>query len=184
MKPPSSGAALRILQGLSATAARLPHRPGAHHRHFDPPHAMQVTIYSRAANGHQEHAITEHKHAGTVALYARRYRSCQLASSNKIGSIINSIALQIRAVGMRRTHEGRPGSKTGSKRGAISATAGDVQRLKLLVEPHPGTSRNGKNLYGMQEVRGSAVATELDRQAPPASLSAKLLRGHPPLSNR
>jgi hypothetical protein len=32
---------------------------------------------------------------------------------------------------------------------------GDVQRLKRLVEPHPATLRDDKDLYGMQEVRGS-----------------------------
>ena len=33
--------------------------------------------------------------------------------------------------------------------------AGDPQRLKLLVGPHPATLRNDKDLYGMQKVRGS-----------------------------
>jgi hypothetical protein len=32
---------------------------------------------------------------------------------------------------------------------------GDVQRLKLLVEPYPATLRYDKFLYGMQKVRGS-----------------------------
>jgi hypothetical protein len=47
----------------------------------------------------------------------------------------------------------------GAKRGASErrcwATAGNVQRSKLLVEPHPATLRNDKDLYGMQKVRGS-----------------------------
>jgi hypothetical protein len=32
---------------------------------------------------------------------------------------------------------------------------GDAQRLTLLAEPHPAAMRDGKDLYGMQEVRGS-----------------------------
>src|ERR1035441_2302955 len=52
-----------------------------------------------------------------------------------------------------------PRSRRGARRGArerrYRATAGDVQRLKRLVEPHPAALRNDKVLYGMQEVRGS-----------------------------
>src|ERR1035437_9652969 len=52
-----------------------------------------------------------------------------------------------------------PRSRRGARRGASErryrATAGDVQRLKRLVEPHPAALRNDKVLYGMQEVRGS-----------------------------
>jgi hypothetical protein len=33
--------------------------------------------------------------------------------------------------------------------------SGDAQRLTLLAEPHPATLRDGKDLNGMQEVRGS-----------------------------
>jgi hypothetical protein len=55
-----------------------------------------------------------------------------------------------------KTHK-KPGR--GAKRGAseqrYQATAGDMQRLKLLVEPHPAPSRDDKDLYGMQEARGS-----------------------------
>src|ERR1700730_13582554 len=47
------------------------------------------------------------------------------------------------------------GAKRGAREGRYQATPGDVQRLKLLAEPHPATLRYGKDLYGMQEVRGS-----------------------------
>jgi hypothetical protein len=47
------------------------------------------------------------------------------------------------------------GSKWGASERRYRAMASDVWRLKLLVEPHPATSRNSKDLYGMQEVRGS-----------------------------
>jgi hypothetical protein len=51
------------------------------------------------------------------------------------------------------------GESMGSKRGAserrYQAMPGDVQRLTLLAEPHTATLRDGKDLYGMQEVRGS-----------------------------
>jgi len=54
---------------------------------------------------------------------------------------------------------GAPEPARGAKRGAseqrYQAMPGDVQRLKLLVEPHPATLRNNKDLYGMQKVRGS-----------------------------
>ena len=47
------------------------------------------------------------------------------------------------------------GSKTGASERRYRAMASDIQRSKLLVEPHPATLRNSKDLYGMQEVRGS-----------------------------
>src|ERR1700689_1661063 len=51
------------------------------------------------------------------------------------------------------------GSRWGAKRGAserrYQATPGDVQPLTLLAEPHPAILRDDKDLYGMQEVRGS-----------------------------
>jgi hypothetical protein len=47
------------------------------------------------------------------------------------------------------------GARRGASERRYQAATGDVQRLKLLVEPHPATSRNNKYLYGMQEVRGS-----------------------------
>lgn len=47
----------------------------------------------------------------------------------------------------------------GARRGASGrryrATSSDMQRLKLLVEPHPAILRDDEYLYGMQEVRGS-----------------------------
>ena len=59
--------------------------------------------------------------------------------------------------GSHRAARDKPG--WGAKRGAserrYQAMPGAVQRLKLLVEPHPATLRDDKVLYGMQEVRGS-----------------------------
>jgi hypothetical protein len=47
------------------------------------------------------------------------------------------------------------GAKRGANERRYQAAAGDEQRLKLLVGPHPATLRNDKDLYGMQKVRGS-----------------------------
>ncbi len=38
--------------------------------------------------------------------------------------------------------------------------AGDVQLLKLLVEPHPATLRDDKDLYGMQKVTAAAAEVQ------------------------
>jgi hypothetical protein len=43
----------------------------------------------------------------------------------------------------------------GASERRYEAMTGDVQRLKLLAEPHTATLRNDKDSYGMQEVRGS-----------------------------
>jgi len=58
---------------------------------------------------------------------------------------------------------GADGTVTSSRRGARGgaserrhrAVTGDVERLRLLVEPHPATSGYWLDLYGMQEVWGS-----------------------------
>ena len=47
------------------------------------------------------------------------------------------------------------GAKRGASERRYQATVGNAQPLKLLVEPHPATLRNDKDLYGMQKVRGS-----------------------------
>src|SRR5450755_2989726 len=58
------------------------------------------------------------------------------------------------AVRARRARTVR-GARRGASERRYQATASDIGRLKLLVEPHAATSRNNKDLYGMQEVRGS-----------------------------
>jgi len=47
------------------------------------------------------------------------------------------------------------GARRGASERRYQATASDVQRLKLLAEPHPAMFCLKRNLYGMQEVRGS-----------------------------
>jgi hypothetical protein len=47
----------------------------------------------------------------------------------------------------------RIGSKWGASERCFPATAGNVRRLKPLVEPHPATLRNSKDSYGMQKAR-------------------------------
>ena len=52
-------------------------------------------------------------------------------------------------------HKPGRGARRGASEQRYRAMPGDVQRLRLLVEPRPATLRNDKDLYGMQEVRGS-----------------------------
>src|SRR6266700_4936408 len=47
------------------------------------------------------------------------------------------------------------GARRGASERRYQAMPGDVQRLKLLVEPHPATFCPKRNLYGKQKVRGS-----------------------------
>ena len=47
------------------------------------------------------------------------------------------------------------GAKRGASERRYQAMPGEVQRLKLLAGPHPAMFSHKRNLYGMQEVRGS-----------------------------
>jgi hypothetical protein len=58
------------------------------------------------------------------------------------------------AVARRARNPGRGARREASEQ-PYQAMPGDVQRLKLLAEPHPATLRYDKFLYGMQKVRGS-----------------------------
>jgi hypothetical protein len=54
----------------------------------------------------------------------------------------------------RGAQETGRGARRGASERRLSATSSDMQRLKLLVEPHPAIFCLKRNLYGMQEVRG------------------------------
>jgi hypothetical protein len=49
----------------------------------------------------------------------------------------------------------RWGAREGASERRYRAVTGDVERVRLLVEPHPATSGYWLDLYGMQEVWGS-----------------------------
>jgi hypothetical protein len=76
----------------------------------------------------------------------------------------------------------RIGSKWGVSEWCFPATAGYVPRLKLLVEPHPATLRNNKDLYGMREAAAqilsfTATFTALSH-LDPGDLKVALIRFH------
>ncbi len=72
--------------------------------------------------------------------------------SNAIGISVQSPVARL-AGGAAPKKPGR-GARRGASERRLWDTSGDMQRLKLLVEPLPATSSHGSGLYGMQEVRG------------------------------
>lgn len=82
---------------------------------------------------------------------------------------------QNRAAGRwRNGDEQPPGARRGASKRQYRATTGDVERLRLLVEPHPTTSGYWLDLYlyGMQRVRSSNLrsSTSFPGENPTSSL--------------
>src|ERR1039457_4945333 len=68
------------------------------------------------------------------------------------------------AVRARRARTAR-GARRGASERRYQATGSDIGRLKLLVEPHPAILCLKRNLYGMQEVRGSNPLSSTTRSS-------------------
>ena len=93
---------------------------------------------------------------GPISLRALRVAAYVVIPGRKYNAIRGSVRLLVAglAVALRARNPGR-GAKRGASEQRYRAMPGDVQRLKLPVEPRPATLRYDKVLYGMQEVRGS-----------------------------